>query len=594
MAAICSNHGHCEVIAGPGSGKTFVLVEHILYLIQVCGVSPHQILVLTFGRAAALQMRERFLRRLGSDNPGVTFGTFHSVFYQILRENSGRNLRLISASQKERLLSALLEDYFPDRSSQPTSEDLERKISRCRALQTASHRNVSEPGDSAVFARLLDEYERYLLENGLLDFDDMIAGSLALLRSRPNVLQNWQSRYTQILVDEFQDINLSQYEILRLLAAGSGLFVVGDDDQTIYGFRGSSPAVMQKFMKDYPRAQQIFLSVNYRSSGCIVSAADRLISENSLRISKEIKSAGKAGDMVQVRHFPSQREEFAYLAAELSGFPLHKLSDCAVIFRTNSHVLSFSGFLKKNGILCVGSGTAQSRIEELIMRDVLAYYQLSEQLQQRKIRRQTLYQVMNRPERCILRSIASKETVSPEAMMAQTANSPSRLRILQELLKDLSVLHSLSAEGFLRYLFYSMGYAQWACCNLGDRSVVEQLLCRMEKDASGMSRIGIRDYLLQRQRALSAHSSCSDTGVHVLTMHGSKGLEFDRVYLPELNEGIIPGRRCKKEYEIEEERRLLYVAMTRARNHLELLYLCGTAQNPRMPSRFLKVFGIKG
>lgn len=606
--AVCCS-GPCEIIAGPGSGKTLVLVEHILYLLRVRKIPPDQILVLTFSRAAAVQMRDRFIKRLGASNPGVTFGTFHSVFYQILRESTGTNYRLISVRQKEQILSALLEDYFPDRSSQPTAQELEKEIARHRTAQKGSggeNRCLSPLSeDSVSFGRLLGEYAHYLVENGLIDFDDMIARCRILLRSRPEILRLWQSRYTEILVDEFQDINAEQYEVLCLLTSRSSLFVVGDDDQTIYGFRGSSPFIMQNFLRDFPEARQIFMSANYRCAGSIVKAASLLIRENSLRTQKQIAAVRGSGEMVQLRRFRSQREEFAYLAAELSKLPPQKLAGCAVIFRTNAHVAALKNYLETCGISCCGGRTLKNRIVQAILEDVQAYCELSEQLQRNRIRRQTLYRVMNRPERCLLRSIAPEENVSPEDMKRAVASSPSRQHSLRELLRDLSVLSSLSAEWFLRYLFDSMGYSEWACQSLGERAVVFAALQELVQEAAGKKtdennpsekQLPIRDFLTQRLEKQRENpnnfGAASVRGVHILTMHGSKGLEFDRVYLPELNEGVIPGRRCKEISEIEEERRLLYVAMTRAENHLELLCLTGTADNPRKPSRFLRVFGV--
>ena len=302
--AVCCGPGPCEVIAGPGSGKTLVLTERILYILEHFKISPSRILVLTFSRSAAVEMKERFMKRTGGNRAGVLFGTFHSVFFYILKESTHRNYSLLGDAQRDRLLDRLICRYYTDPYDRPSLEEAEKVI-----------RN-SAPAVRAHDEDLRRDYRRFLKENGFVDFDDMISECRSLLEADREVRAYWSGRFEAVLVDEFQDINREQYEILRLLTSGRGLFVVGDDDQSIYGFRGSDPAVMERFTEDFPGARRIFLTRNYRCSGCILRTASLMIAENRMRIPKEMTAEGPPGDRTVLRAFTEVSREFRYRLQE--------------------------------------------------------------------------------------------------------------------------------------------------------------------------------------------------------------------------------------------------------------------------------------
>ena len=578
--AVCCGPGPCEVIAGPGSGKTLVLTERILYLLEHFGIAPSRILVLTFSRSAAVEMRDRFMKRTGGSRKGVLFGTFHSVFFYILKESTHREYRLIGDAERDRLLNRLICRYYPDPFDRPSLEEAEKM------LRTGAASGLTQ--DSGI----LQDYRTFLKENGLVDFDEMISGCRKLLEEDKKVRDHWSSRFAAILVDEFQDINREQYEILRLLSSGRGLFVVGDDDQSIYGFRGSTPSVMTRFITDYPDARRIFLSRNYRCSGCICRAASLLISGNRMRIPKEMTAAGPPGDKTVLRAFTDDSLEFSYLLGEMRKLTGEELDNTAIIVRTNTHAAKIEKYLSGNGIPCSGQVNMSRNILSTAARDLEAYIILAEGMKRDMLPRNSFYRVMNRPQRFLLRSVAPSEFIRPSELCARTKDTGEYGAAIREFMRDLRTLGTLDPAGFVRFLYNSVGYAEWAAGNIGGREEVSFVLDRILALSSSCK--DLREIPRVILNSGSMKGSAGTHGVRIMTMHVSKGLEFDRVYLPALNEGVIPGRRCSLPSDFEEERRLLYVAMTRARSHLELMYTTGTGLNPRPPSRFLSVYGVRG
>ena len=579
--AVCCGRGPCEVIAGPGSGKTSVLTERILYLIEQEGIDPALILVLTFSRAAATQMKERFLSKSHGRFTGVRFGTFHSVFFYILKESTGKDYSLLKDSVKEALLGRLLQNYYRGPNERPTVEELEK------ALHTSSP--VSE--NARIISAVRRDYEAYKRENSILDYDDMIIKCRTILTGNTKAREYWKNQFRAILVDEFQDVNSEQYEVLKLLTDGNRLFVVGDDDQSIYGFRGSSPAIMKRFMDDFQGSRRIALEFNYRCSANICRASGRMIAANKERIAKKVQAAKPAGDKVILKGLTDESEQLAYLLNELRKLPAAELAGTAVITRTNYHASKIRDYLCANAVECAGKNTPSRMIRETIVRDITHYRFLAAGMTRGALPRQSLFRVMNRPERFILRSVADGEWMTPTELMINAARQNGSKEALEEFLDDLRVLGTLSPEGFIRYLFFSMGYAGWAEERLGNRQGAVSSLREILKASSRFTDCGAMLESFAKEQG--GEESGTGRGLHIMTMHACKGLEFDRVYLPSLNEGIIPGRRCRTEADIEEERRLLYVAMTRAKSRLELLYLAGTGENPRPPSRFLSVYGIR-
>ena len=316
-----------------------------------------------------------------------------------------------------------------------------------------------------------------------------------------------------------------------------------------------------------------------------------MIRQNKNRIPKEITASRPMLDKTVLRGFKEDSDEYRYLYNAMRSMSEEQLDHTAIIVRTNTHVSRISSYLSSHGVSCRGKSSPSREILSSIIRDLEAYRDLAAGLKARKIPRSALYRVMNRPERYLLRSAACKDYMSPVELLNDNRKNGNILQSLRELLRDLDTLGSLQPEGFVRYLTGPMGYGSWAAKRLGERETVESALSEVLKASRSAEDL---DTLLDSLRRFPDRmNGAAPRGLRIMTMHACKGLEFDRVYLPALNEGIMPGRRCREQEDFEEERRLLYVAMTRARDHLELLYVTGTADNPRPPSRFLSVYGIR-
>ncbi len=410
--------------AGPGSGKTFVITQRILYLIEVQKVSPTSILVLTFSRAAAKEMQQRFLKKSGGRYQGVTFGTLHSVFYQILNRNSGHStLRIIEPSLKYKLIAAIIDRIFGDSVHTPgiskntLTEYFMNAISVCKNQITQGSTYVDEIYP-CEFSEILKLYDQYMKENHLMDFDDIIPNCMLLFRRNPSVTERYRKQFTNILVDEFQDLSLSQYEILMLLAGPSpNLFAVGDDDQSIYGFRGSFPGIFERIRKDLSNSDcpplSVHLSVNYRCAEKIVAASNRLISENKHRIPKKIHADRKGGN-VFIRGFETERDEYLSIIREIVSQKSNqpgKRKTIAVIFRTNHQAERFRNIFRKylsdndpeqsikrtgdSAKLSFSEGTIRSLREYADI--IYSYFKFARDLSAGKGMRSDLYKIMKPP-----------------------------------------------------------------------------------------------------------------------------------------------------------------------------------------------------
>lgn len=613
------------MIAGPGSGKTFVLVERILFLILEQKVPPSEILVLTFSKAAAVQMQERFLKRVREignfPNPDlspdsfreVTFGTFHSVFLSILKSSSLERLSILDSTRSRNLLSTLFERYYhrPPQSEELT--DLSSLISRSKSS--------GEVPTQENFRNLLKDYETYLQENSLLDFEDMIVRCIRLLDGNPELLSKWQARFRFLLIDEFQDINREQFEGIRLLAGeNANLFAVGDDDQSIYKFRGADVRLMIDFPQHFPGTRVIHLDINYRSYAPIVSCGQRIIEENKVRLPKKVVAArllpdqgvavwvssgvlfGRAvpdGVCVRMKHFETEKAEYLWIAERLREASPEERSGSAVIVRSHTQMQGVLRILEQETItFCLqGAGrspSGKSDSARLLQkkRDLLfvikTYYRLSDELSSGKILRRDLFLVMNRPERFLLREKFREESYTKKELLQVYPDRSAEGKALGKLCRDLQMLERLSPEHSLALLHHILGDQE-------ESAAVWKTLLQKAAFCGSMAELRRRlDNISEEELpAETKGANLRPSGVHVLTMHASKGLEYDTVYLPDLNEGIFPGRRAVSAEALEEERRLFYVAVTRARDRLHLLYLRGSRENPRRPSRFLEPLGVK-
>lgn len=605
--------GPAMVIAGPGSGKTFTIVQRILSLIDYHHIPAQNILVITYTRAAAAEMKERFEKaraaRAKEPEPGsVNFGTFHSICYHILKQSGKiKENSLIKEIDQRKLIQVILKNMgLGSRSGYDAITELLHAISKGKNF-ACPHKTEAEGDANGLgltgfseeeLQRVQREYDRYLREQGLVDFDDMILLCLKLFSTQENsfgesVLDRYRKLFCYILADEFQDINPPQYEILKLLAHPlDNLFVVGDDDQAIYGFRGATPGIMQQFSADFREARRIMLTENYRCGADIVKLAEELISQNRERFAKEFYPVRPKGRVI-FTCFDSHREEEMGIAEVLSGLAPGELSDTAVIVRTNREAALYAGYLKENKI-----AVKKSRVRKedpyhgFIMEDVMSFlgflYEGS--------KRGDFICFMNKPNRFITRTALPDERVSLRALEQYYEKNPEMLGKLRSLFRQLKIAETLTPYLAVSFFRKSLGYNAYLrgrakeegefqrLSSLADQ--VQECFRDYKKEAP------VRDFVEQKARAEGggAAKTGQETGVNILTMHGAKGLEFDRVFLPDLNEGVIPGRNCLSAKDLEEERRLLYVAVTRARKEL---YLYCSRERGRKPSRYLEGLTVK-
>ena len=446
-----------------------------------------------------------------------------------------------------------------------------------------------------LLPRIIRDYNRFLKENGMVDYDDMILDCLHLFRTDKRALAAWQERFSHILVDEFQDINPGQYSVIRLLAAKSGnIYTVGDDDQSIYGFRGSNPACMKWLRTDFPLCRTIFLSVNFRSGKAIVQAAGKVIRENRVRFPKKIRSGLDYDGTFSVRAYENTDAQYRDIGERILAMGAEQRKNTAVIFRNHAQVRAFEGALDR--LRGTDSHLGRDPFFAMVMGDLAAYFRLAVQVSKGQGDRGDLLRIMNRPMRYLSRESFRSEKLSPDRLYAGAGKGGIPSRRMIRLLEDLKILARLRPAIGIRYLLETMEYRSWLLDQYPekDRDRLTAVFNRACRDISGLQEADLVPAFLEKcLQETAGGPGDSDEGASVMTMHASKGLEFDTVFLPDLNEGILPGRRSAGDQDIEEERRLFYVAMTRARKELFLSYAAGSTGSRERPSRFLAPLGVR-
>lgn len=600
--AIAHLSGPMMVLAGPGSGKTSVIVERTAYMTGEGQIPPASVLVVTFSRAAAREMKERFLAFTGQGATQVTFGTFHGVFYGILKQAYGFTAaNILSEEEKTAILRELTLTYGGELAEEGDfPEEIAREISVVKGNRIALEHYYSSCCPDEVFRQIYQGYRSACSARRKLDFDDMLLYCYELFDKRKDILASWQKKFRYILVDEFQDINKLQYDIVRLLAKPEdNLFIVGDDDQSIYHFRGAKPEIMLNFTKDYPQAETVVLNVNYRCSGQILASAMRVIGENKTRFPKELSTPNGEGEPVAVREFANPREEYVQVVAELRARleAGEDLKDTALLLRTNQEAEGLVGALMERQVPFTMKETLPNIFHHWICRNMLAYMHMAAGDRSRKY----FLEIMNRPNRYISRDAVAGGTQVSFAELKEFYKDKDwmcdRITTLETHLRILKGLPPFAAINFIRkgigYEEYLQEYARYRKIKPEE---LGEILDRLSETAKGMDSLEAWEaYMADYTEKLARQAKKQETereGVLISTMHGVKGLEYDHVYILNVNEGSIPYRKAVLAPAIEEERRLFYVGMTRAKKKLELCYVKRQYEKEREPSRFLEEAGI--
>lgn len=594
--AIQHGDGPMLVIAGPGSGKTTVLTNRIKYMIENYKIDPKEILVITFTKAAAMEMQKRFDSMMHKKT-GVTFGTFHAVFFYILKAAYNFSVNnIIKDEERNRIIRQAIEnsrlevDDISDMLSNISGE-----ISKVKTEAVDINVYYSANCPEEEFRKIFKYYDSSLKKQRLIDFDDMLLYCYDLFVRRPDVLKLWQKKYSYILIDEFQDINKIQYDIIKMLALPqNNLFVVGDDDQSIYGFRGSKPEIMLNFENDYVGSRKVVLDVNYRSSANIVSAAGYVISNNKVRFPKDIRTVNPQGDRVNIVEFNNIREEYLRIVdgirASVKGGKMY--SDHAVLYRTNATASSFIRCMIENNIPFVLKDGVPNIYEHWMANDIYTYMNIA--LGSRK--RSDFIRIMNKPKRYIGRDYLTDSVISFDLLEKYYEDKPWMIERLDRLKGDLRLMASMSPYAMINYLRKGVGYdeylAEYAANHNFDLKELTDVLDEISESAKNYKTYEQwREYIALYSENLKESYSLErkkDDAVVLTTMHGSKGLEYDTVYIIDANEGITPHKKSVFEAEIEEERRMFYVAMTRAKEHLNIFYAKEKYNKEMKVSRFVK------
>ncbi|MBM6829445.1 ATP-dependent helicase [Anaerotignum lactatifermentans] len=599
--AILHGEGPMLVLAGPGSGKTTVIVHRLRHMTETMGIDPRSILVITFSKAAAEQMKSRYFALKG--RTGVLFGTFHSVFFRILRRAYGYQVeQVLQEEEKKGCLRQLLRDGHI--SAADEEEYLEQFLNQLSLMKNELKDLESfqpEGLPQEEFRFLAKGYASYKRRVEKLDFDDMLTECYTLLRQDTNSLRYWQTRFAYILADEFQDVNQAQYQVLKLLAAPqNNLFVVGDDDQSIYGFRGARPEFMLEFPKAYPQAARVTLDTNYRSSGRIIRLAEQVIAFNTYRFAKGMRGIGGEGDKISVFSARDAAQEAELVAEKIQRLLEEGVEpqEIAVIYRTNVQGGAFARALYRKGIPYRLRDGGSNIYTHWIARDLLAYLHLAENEDSDS----ALLRILNKPKRYISKELLEEAQRMPYGLLRSLFVCPSLKKWQEEpllrLREDLAQIRKRAPYEALRYIRnvtgydeYLNDYAAFRKANLPHFLEIADEITETAKDADNCSAFEKRLEEMSRQMQ-EQQKAPQGPAVSLTTIHSAKGLEFTAVFLPSLAEGILPYEKGREGAALEEERRLFYVGLTRARSRLFLSF-CGKRYERQMkPSRFLGEMGL--
>ncbi len=577
--AIEHHKGACLVLAGPGSGKTFVITHRLIHMIKELGIASEHILVITFTKAAAMEMEQRFHQQLPDAHPW--FGTFHSCFYYILR-NSYTSVpnRFISIEEKKHILRKICDEVL-DKELHVELEEVERILS-LYMNNGLSSKYIKEYADlkPSHLKQLYRSYHSALVEYGYMDFDDLMLQCYQLLKDNKDIRTYWQKQFQYIMLDECQDMNVLQYEIVRLLAGPEkNVFIVGDDDQSIYRFRGAEIKLMQRFLEDYKPVKQILLDRNFRSTDGIVEGSKQVIERNKNRFSKKIQAHNPEKTGVYLHTFELKKEMYEYMFQMLQKQEVSRLKQYAIIYRTNQELRSMGYKLRQKKIPYQSVEDKKSIFDEEWYLDIEAYMRLGLGMKDR----QYILRVANKPNRFITREQMMDFSFLPEPLGQQVKH-------IGTMRPYLAIKYIWSGIGYGRWLERKLGMDtdQWDAINEQLEEITQEL--KQYANLEEWLRHVEDDRMAQAALYKKEQSGAKEEkeGVRLLTMHASKGLEFDTVFLLDVNKGKIPKGSKLSEEEIEEERRLFYVAMTRAKNHLHICYIKGEKDHTMQPSIFIE------
>ena len=582
IQAISHMDGPAMVLAGPGSGKTTVITHRIKNLIEKAEVRPENILVVTFTKAAAISMQKRFSTLMnGGKGQPVTFGTFHSVFYKILRKSRRYEATdILSERQKTDYIREIIGRYgISSNDISELSQNIINDIGNIKGNMLNAQEYEPSCCKKEDFIKVYNAYNLELKRDGKMDFDDILRECYLLLCENHTILEQWRELYKYILIDEFQDINRIQMNIIELLASPlNNIFVVGDDDQSIYGFRGARPEIMIEFKDYYPEAELIVLDVNYRSTQSIINVAGRVIENNKTRLDKCAHANNDKDFQPDIRKFRNQVEELKFVVSKIKEYENQgiSLSEMAILVRNNSQIQEISSFLKNRKIEAE-SGKHRSNIYNgMVAKDILSYVRGALKFDGTYFNEDLIY-VLNKPQRYISRQVVLSVNMNISAVRRIYSKNN-----IDSFLFHIEMIRKLPPQAALSYIRKGAGYEEYLRLYAIENNIpMSGLLKQLEQLVQECSKFNTLEQWInsidsaqnsegQNFGKKSSGEGGTNNRINIMTMHGSKGLEFKAVFIVDANQGIIPTSKALRERDFEEERRLFYVAITRAIDYLNV------------------------
>lgn len=582
IQAISHMNGPAMVLAGPGSGKTTVITHRIKNLIEKAEVRPENILVVTFTKAAAISMQKRFstLMNGGKGRP-VTFGTFHSVFYKILRKSRRYEAtEILSERQKTDYIREIIGRYgISSNDISELSQNIINDIGNIKGNMLNAQEYEPSCCKKEDFIKVYNAYNLELKKDGKMDFDDILRECYLLLCENHTILEQWRELYKYILIDEFQDINRIQMNIIELLASPlNNIFVVGDDDQSIYGFRGARPEIMIEFKDYYPEAELIVLDVNYRSTQSIINVAGRVIENNKTRLDKCAHANNDKDFQPDIRKFRNQVEELKFVVSKIKEYENQgiSLSEMAILVRNNSQIQEISSFLKNRKIEAESGKYRSNVYNGMVAKDILSYVRGALKFDGTYFNEDLIY-VLNKPQRYISRQVVLSVNMNISAVRRIYSKNN-----IDSFLFHIEMIRKLPPQAALSYIRKGAGYEEYLRLYAIENNIpMSGLLKQLEQLVQECSKFNTLEQWInsidsaqnsegQNFGKKSSGEGGTNNRINIMTMHGSKGLEFKAVFIVDANQGIIPTSKALRERDFEEERRLFYVAITRAIDYLNV------------------------
>lgn len=601
--------GPCMVLAGPGTGKTTIIVHRLANLVKSGIVKTDSLLVVTFSKDAANEMKERFQNfaaehkiASASQLSQITFGTFHSVFFRILRQYGNYKLEnLLDESEKfstiKNIARKLQLDFCED---DDRIADVINDIGYF--VNTMADTVNFKPQSCTIdeFRQIFENFYTIKQKQNKFDYDDMLVDCYYLLKNKKSVLDEVRAKFKYILIDEFQDISPVQFEAIKLIAEPQrNIFVVGDDDQSIYGFRGAAPGILMEFEEIYKGCKKVILKENYRSTKQILSCAMALIDNNKSRYEKKLQPVKAQGSMPSILNTKDFEEEARAIAIRIKELNARNVgySDMAVIYRTNLQSRALVDAFMDHNIPFSAADGAASIYNHWVFRDVMAYFQLAVGLGREK----ELIRVLNKPKRYISRdsiATASKHDGNLIGNLITYCSLNNRqVNVLVDLQQSIKRMSNMKAKEAFKYIRGYIGYEEYLRDYASTKGInAKGLIEALEEAEDAVQHFDdIRDFLthveeVEEKTKEARYKSSKEDSVRLLTMHKAKGLEFDTVFISGAVKGLCPyeGNEALKPSELEEERRLFYVAATRAKNTLNICVPKERYGRQTEPSRFIE------